>query len=210
MEELPQLNKVEILLSKLEAYKLFTDQDKVNLILVLEGAKSICEIELNNPSKEAYEKNADVVYQENTEEFEKSISVLEALIQELGLFYDKMAFHNNESQPEYDGVEFIVSKVQEKVDLFRKIEEEKNDEKRGIEFGKIFEIPDTAIKAFESGKLKLPEDLPSEIKQEEAFYFIYFAFSEDYWQEEFEIVRRRAEIVKEIAPNLYAKIVSGQ
>jgi len=38
-------------------------------------------------------------------------------------------------------------------------------------------------------------------------HFLDFILSKDHWQEELEFVKRRAEEVKRLAPDLYAKII---
>ncbi len=87
------------------------------------------------------------------------------------------------------------------------------------ELGILFGFPHSAVEAFktevESESREGPrtetvlkrEDLPEEILNEEIAAFLSFILSKEHWREEMETVRRWAEVVKQRAPQLYARLV---
>ena len=210
IEKLPESNRRERLLSELDN-TLFTYQDKIDLVLVLEGLKSVCSIEIVNPAKTAYEPDSENEYIKNTEEFNKSLNMLEELLKELDLPYHKTTGHSEEKpgEPAHDFVDFSVGKNQESLEALKKISAEPDEKKKQAEYGRIFEIPPTAVEAWATGRIKNIDTLPDEVKESEMFNFIYFAPSEDHWEEELEFVKRRVETIKILAPSLYAQTISS-
>lgn len=198
-EESPEKNRRDTLLIELKDFEIITDQDRVFLLLVLEGLKSVCDIELVNPDHSTYENETD--YQEWNREYQKAISKLEELLKRFHLPYT-LEHYRKEGQYPYDGVLFSVGKDEVSLQALHNIRSEE-------EFGHVFEIPDTAISGYVNGRsLNDLDTLPDSVKDSDYFHFLDFRLSEDHWEEELEFVKRRAEQVKRLAPDLYTKIVS--
>jgi len=211
MERSPELNKAEAIQSQLEDFPIFGDQDKAYLVLVSEGLKKVCDIEIYNPVKAAYKKEHEGDYEKNTREFEKSIERLKIILKEYNLpFSLKREYMEAEGDnPGYDAATFDIGKDQESLDALVEINKEPNDEIREAQRGRMFEIPDTAIKNWiRGGNFKDHLTLPEDVQGSEYFHFIDFALSEDHWEEELETVKQRAETIKRITPQLYEKIIS--
>ena len=208
MEKLPGLNKREILLSELNSHYLLTNQDRSHILLVLEGLKQACQIEIYNPDKTGYKSGHENEYEQNTTDFKKTIEDLQELFQKLNLPYHLDINHVQEEDgmPAHTVAEFLIGKDQETLTKLKNVSKEVG----GSEDAKIFDIPATAIDAWNNGTTKDLETLPDDIRNSEVFQFIDFALSEDHWKEEIEFVRRRADAIKNLAPELYAKIAASE
>lgn len=201
--------KREFLLAELENCELVTDQDRTHLILVMEGLKDVCNVELVNPSESAYGHNGGESYTENTQEFHRNRERLESTLKKLNLPYEIIAGrHEAEDHGgmDYDFFEFDIGKDQASLDLLHRAGQEIDPEKKQEALGRVFGIPPTAVKAWKERKIKQHNTLPADILESDAAKFIDFALSEDHWQEEFEVVRQRAETIKRLAPDLYRKM----
>ncbi len=94
--------------------------------------------------------------------------------------------------------------------------------------GRLFGIPETAVQAYvkarEEGREKellfenlgewwqsLPEEEKKSLTEEEKeiFDFLTFTLSRQHWEEELEVLRRRREVIKTKAPNLYEELRRG-
>ncbi len=191
-------NRRDTLLKELSGLEIVTNQDRVFLLLVLEGLKSVCDIQLVNPDRSAYKSEAD--YQDWTREYNKAISKVEELLKRFRLPYT-LDYYRDDGRYSCEGAVFQVGKDEASLQALQNVRQPE-------EFGHVFEIPDTAISGWIDERIMDLDSLPDSVKKGDCFHFIDFMLSEDHWQEELEFVKRRAEQVKQLAPDLYAKIVS--
>ncbi|PJE77199.1 hypothetical protein COV05_00475 [Candidatus Uhrbacteria bacterium CG10_big_fil_rev_8_21_14_0_10_48_16] len=182
----------EVLLSELKDCELITNQDRVSLLLVLEGLKSACDIQLYSLYRFPGVKES--VYKEADREYQKTISTVKGLLEKFHLPYE-LTFGEPPLETAYFQIGKDTASLQALLDS-RDTEEE----------GRAFGIPDTAISQL-ADKNKSREILPAEVLSSDYIHFLDFILSKDHWQEELEFVKRRAEEVKRLAPDLYAKII---
>ncbi len=168
--------------------------------MVLEGLKPVCDIELYNPDRSAYQNETS--YQEWNREYQNTVSKLEELLKKFSLPYS-LTFHkkdDRDDEPRYEVAIFLVGKDEASLQALL-------DSDSAEEAGHAFGMPDTAVSAYVDSKIKNRETLPSEVLSSDYIHFLDFRLSEDHWQEELESVKRRAEEVKRLTPDLYEKII---
>lgn len=74
------------------------------------------------------------------------------------------------------------------------------------EYGRMMGFPETAIDAFVGRAPRLARDEhPSDV--DDPSLVTHFIHSKDHWKEEMEVLRRRRDLIRTYAPELYAKIV---
>lgn len=206
-----EIGSIEMAITGL-ALSHFTDQDRVHLILVLVELKRVCNIEIVNPDKEAYVKGFEENYQKNTVDFEAGINCLQHALKQLNLPFRLARGHvdRDHDSPGYSFASFDISKEQNFLDALVEIDNESDEKIKYERLGNIFDIPETAIRAWTKGNIKDTDALPGYIKKSEYYNFIDFVLSEDHWEEELEITAKRAGVIKQIAPQLYKDIISNK
>lgn len=197
-EKSPEKNRRDTLLTELKDFEIITNQDRVFLLLVLEGLKSACDIQLVNPDRPLYKKEAD--YQDRNLEYKRAISKIEELLQRFRLPYT-LEYYRDEGRYPCENAIFEIGKDEASLQASRNVHSVE-------EQGRVLGIPDTAISGFIDERVIENDSLPDSVKGSDYFHFIDFRLSEDHWQEELEFVKRRAEQVKQLAPELYSQIVS--
>jgi hypothetical protein len=189
-------------IEKVENYPHLDLQEKVELLLVLGGFKKANEQYFE--SEEWYDGQPQKM---NDEEKIKSY---EKLLEEIGLIFEKKrditkgnrAYieDNYEFVRNIERVKYIFAKKKEDIEKYKKAGEEGSDEL----FGEVYGFPETAIKAFgrPNGLIKYNE-LPEDIRNDEAYAFYTFEMSRENFREEFETMKKWAEFVKQNSPKIY-------
>lgn len=104
---------------------------------------------------------------------------------------------------EYTSLEILIGNTEERLESLKNARENNNTEALGLAIG----FPKTAVEAFVKIKRELLFDLPEEIKNQDYMTFSGFTFSKENWQEESETVKKWAEEIKKISPNLYNETI---
>ena len=120
-----------------------------------------------------------------------------------------VVIEKNQNWPGYESTQFSIGKNKEALSLLVDADKEVDDKMKSERVAEALDIPKTAIQAWSVGKIKDPETLPGDIKESDYYHFIDFALSEDHWKEELEVVRDRAEKIRQIVPWLYESTISS-
>jgi len=189
-------------IEKVENYPHLDLQEKVELLLVLGEFKKANEQDFE--SDEWYDSQPEKnVALEKIESYEK-------LLEEIGLVFEKKketmksrrAYKedNYEYVRNIERVQYIFAKKKEDIEKYKRAGQEESDEL----FGEVYGFPQTAVKAFNqpNGLIKYNE-LPENIRNDEAYAFYTFELSRENFQQEFETVKKWAEFIKRNSPKIY-------
>ncbi len=172
---------------------LLTDQEIADILLTAEGFKPAAMIEVSYPPRAAFSKK----------EFYKKISDLRKILQKLGL---SCRLQINYPKDAREATRYsYVAKDRKKFKKIAAAEAERNIRKRRLQLGALLGYPTTAIKAFANSKAI--DRLPAIAAKKKESKFINFRLSR-HWRKELQYVKRRAELIKQIAPELYKRITS--
>ena len=195
MEAKVELNNNQEIIKKLEKLSLLLDSDRIDFLLVLLGEKPATDfglsVRINSPEEK---------------EFSEQKEMLKELLQESGLsfFPPKEEIKMVGDEPvikEYYSI--IARDIQNKKRLRRAF-----DQKDARETGLVFGFPPSAVEAFcKGGVMESDDDLSQEVRYGEAAHFLHFKLSKKHWPEEFEVVKRWANAIKENFPDFYKKYV---
>lgn len=172
------------------------DELRVDLILAWKGLKLATEVGIF-PADD----------KENSREELKARA--EDLFKKMGLRFSMLedGLHHDITHMKDGAIRYAVSKYQEKLDELKELLKDPIHHQK--ELGIIYGFPATAVEAFaEKKKGIFFKDLPEEIKNQDFAAFHGFRLSKDHWREELETNKKWAEVIKEIAPDLYYKLVS--
>jgi len=180
-------------------------QEKVSLALATLGEKPVSWIDVSeryNQTKTKRKENKIL----NQLEVEKN--QVQQILNELGLVYEIKKFKIEEETTFNSGYDFLVSKKQEDLSLFRESIKAKDDKK----IGECLGYPETATNGFINNNIldynELPKEEAEKLINEETSKFLTFRLSKDHWQEELEVVRSWQLLIKENFPNLYKEVIS--
>ena len=172
---------------------LLADQEIADILLTAEGFKPAAMIEISYPSCATFSRK----------EFHKKISDLRKIFQKLGLRY-RLHINYPKNAREVTRYSYI-AKDQGKFKKIIAAEAERNMRKRRLQLGALLGYPTTAIEAFANGKAL--DRFPAIAAKKKESKFINFRLSR-HWQEELAYAKRRAKLIKQIAPELYKRIAS--
>jgi len=170
---------------------LLADQEIADILLTRDGFKPAAIVEVSYPLHATFSRK----------EFHIKISDLRKILQKLGLSY---RLHTNYPKNAREVTRYsYVAKDRKKFKKIIAAEAEKNIRKRRLQLGALLGYPTTAIEAFANGKAL--HRLPAIAAKKKESKFINFRLSR-HWQKEFEHAKKRAELIKQIAPELYRRI----
>jgi hypothetical protein len=178
---------------------------KIDLLLASEGLKPATDVVLGT-----WQKPLNDTYNlvEEKKKFEDVCNLLKLY---------KSDFYQHEDQPELMSV--YVSANQEKlteiVSEHVKNNYAHNKAEDSKDIGALLGFPETAVRAFSLGEdqlLPLGEHdyvgIPEDIVKKEYMAFCSFRLSKAHWEEELETVKKWAECIKRVHPELYKKYVT--
>ncbi len=155
--------------------------------------------------------------------FEKEQGKMNILVEELIGVLKEFGFKVSRGWqvPEYNGVydevtqHLIIGKEQKKISEFlsvwqKRLLDQDTSKEVDKQLGLMLGYPKTAVKAFvgEPGYTKIVVcQLPKSIQQKDYMAFTEFTFSKEYLDDELDVVKQWAEIVKKESPKLYMKKV---
>ena len=196
------------LVEKIENEENFDNVDKEFLILVLAGEKPVAGLTLHQKSGE------------NSEDFTRRVQKVRGLLAETGLPYEEektdiQGEAESGKNDQYSVYDFYISRDPQIAKEAMALASKKNDDRHTPEsqerFGLLMGYPKTAVEAYikniNDPRSQEPE-LPEDVEFAEYMDFKNFVVSQDHWREELETVKRWAETIREIAPDLYKKITS--
>jgi len=172
---------------------LLADQEIADILLTVEGFKPAAMIELSYPPRATFPRK----------EFHKKISDLRKILQKLGLSY-RLQINYPKDAREVTRYSYV-AKDRKKLKKIIAADTERNIRKRRLQLGALLGYPTTAIEAFANGKAI--DRLPAIAAKKKESKFINFRLSR-HWRKELQYVKRRAELIKQIAPELYKRITS--
>lgn len=172
---------------------LLADQEIADILLTAAGFKPAAIIELSYPPHETFSRK----------EFHKKISDLRKTFQKLGL---SSRLHINYPKDAREVTRYsYLAKDRKKFKNIAAAEAERNTRKRRLQLGALLGYPTTAIEAFANGKAL--HRLPVIAAKRKESKFINFRLSR-HSKRELAYAKRRAELIKQIAPELYKRIAS--
>lgn len=189
------------------------DCKKIEMLLVLAGAKPATEIEIY--PKDIHPLSKEWLKMDKTEREEidpQRVKEFEEILKKLGLLYEVSDLEivktgslidekGQERQINLARIDILIAKERQSLDLLKKAYETKDDEM----FGRAYGFPETAIEAYKKGEHFGAMDLSEEErkKNKEALAFCGFRLSKDNWREEIKIGEKWAKIIKNLSPELY-------
>lgn len=189
------------------------DCKKIEMLLVLAGAKPATEIEIY--PKDIHLLSKEWLKMDKTEREEidpQRVKEFEEILKKLGLLYEVSDLEivktgslidekGQERQINLARIDILIAKERQSLDLLKKAYETKDDEM----FGRAYGFPETAIEAYKKGGHFGAMDLSEEErkKNKEALAFCGFRLSKDNWREEIKIGEKWAKIIKNLSPELY-------
>jgi hypothetical protein len=193
--------------------------EKVEILLVIAGAKSAAELKVDSDTWEEGEERK-YVDQEKMEKITRNL-------RRLGLSFHKNLFVENFPLVEDDSIprdqlkpEDIVNIARERIvidiagdDQLLKavLRAAKSSDHRKM--GELFDFPKSAVEEFikekrgEEYDLISRVDLPDEIRKEDWSTFAYFQLSRKNWEAELETAKKWAGIVERMSPKIYSEYV---
>lgn len=187
------------ILDQLSGFCHFTRHDLMGLILVLAGEKKACCIDID----------AKVNDRIDSFEFEMGVRRLEKLLNDLGLVY----FWTNQVGDlhgmgiDFKCASFHIGKSQEAVAPFVGIYNLRGSNYHRT-LGCAVDIPVTAVEAWVQGAIIEEDELPRKVRDSDYYKFAVYRLSRSHWREELRVAKRRARVIKSIAPTLYNEIVA--
>lgn len=192
--------------------------EKVELLLVLAGKKSAADIELFSQPWSAGE-TARRIDSEIIANIKKNLEKLGFAFEEKAVSLDHII------RVEDDTVPIDEIKPEDEIHLDREkitIEVARNEEikeslKKALaeedhtKLGELYGFPKTAIEAFNkpNGLIKFDE-LPDDIRNDEAYAFYTFEMSRDNFREEFETIKKWSEFVKQSSQKIYKEYLENR
>ena len=167
-------------------------QDRINTILVQLGEKNTAEVELGRD----YEKSI------KEEDSVKLSTDFENICINNGIFFKKI--EEKKIVPRY-----LISKDKEMLEECLDAFNFHNSKEIGLLFG----YPKTAVEAYLKGEDYLipfnqeNEFISPKIMHQDYMKFLNFRLSKDHWEEELEIPKKYAEIIKTKSPYLYNQLM---
>lgn len=192
MEGLPtKENREQDLIKKLESFYFLPTGSIVDIICVYKKIKPATIVDIFH----------DPDYPE--EYFHQDVASVAETLKSLGLPYSIETVSVDE---EFEEAHIIIAQNKEKLE---KVKAASVNAEKGWDrsIGEALGYPQTAIEAFINGTTTKPSELPEEVRDSDHIKFLGFLLSRDHWQEELEEVRKRADMVRQTAPDLYNKIV---
>ena len=172
---------------------LLADQEIADILLTAEGFKPVAMIEVSYPLRATFSR----------QEFHRKISDLRKILQKLGLSYRLQISYPKDAR-EVTRYSYVV-KDRKKLKKIIAADTERNIRKRRLQLGALLGYPTTAIEAFANGKAL--NRFPATVAKRKESKFINFRLSK-HWQKELAYAKRRAKLIKQIAPELYKRIAS--
>ena len=176
--------------------RIIADQEIAGILLVWDGFKPAAMIELSYFPRSKFSRK----------EFHKKIGDLEKILQKLDLRY-KLQINYPRRKNEITHYSYI-ARNQKKLAEIIAADAEINTKKRRLQVGILLGYPNTAIKAFANGNTLNFQNLPSVILQKKELKFLNFRLSK-HWKKELIYLKKKAETIKKIAPELYRKIIKN-
>jgi hypothetical protein len=194
--------------------------EKVEILLVMAGAKSAADIRLDSDAWEEGENPKHVVH-DRLEEITRNLKELRLAFYAKNPFIDKIPLVEDDSIPKDQlKPEDIINNARERIVIEvagndQLLEEAIKAAKEGDheKMGELYGFPKTAISEFlkedrgEESDLISRVDLPEEIRKEDWSMFAYYQFSRENWEMELEIAKKWAGIVKRMSPKIYGEYV---
>lgn len=202
----PNIENSEALYT-LENFEHLSDGGKIDIIAVYKGLKPASIIGMHRGDSPEY------IFENKVTEFQDTLHKL------------AIKFIITAADPKNEHIEFLIGKNDENLkelsnayySTFERTAEDYSPESfqkfqrtREQRIGYALGYPHTAVDAFvdpDQGSIE-EDELPEEIQKSDELKFVNFILSRDHWQEELEYARQKAELVKEIAPEIYNRTVA--
>jgi hypothetical protein len=184
-------SKAKLISGFLNLKKIFSDEDKLDILLVWNGFKSAALIEisfLNSISKNSAK---------------KKVQYLKHLLHRLGLRY-RLRINYLQREDEVTYYSFVAKDTSTLKKLISAYAE-RDRKKRILKTGKILGYPSSAVRAFANRKSINIIDLPISIRKKAEFKFLNFRLSPN-WRKELLYVRKIMHELKKISPDFYKKM----
>lgn len=170
------------------------NQDKVDVLLVLDKSKPAAIIEISYFKDSGFTKRS----------FQNQIVLLSDILTQLNLA-NKLKL-NYPKSPE-DLTEYSLIALDRK--MIGRLDHAQNNKdafQRRLNLGRLLGYPDSAITAFSQGRSIDINQLPKSVRDSVELKFLNFRLSEN-WQEELTYLKERANKIRKVAPRLYSKIL---
>ena len=174
--------------------RIIADQEIADILLVWDGFKPAAMVELSYFPRLKFSRK----------EFYKKIGDLEKILQKLNLKY-RLQVNYPKRKKEVTRYSYV-ARNQRKLKEIIAADAEINTKKRRLKVGLLLGYPKTAIHAFANSKVL--NRFPSYVLKREELKFLNFRLSK-HWKEELVYLKRKAEVIKRIVPDLYIKIIKG-
>lgn len=189
------------ILDVLDSYDQFINsQDKVNLILVLAGAKKAALLDVQWIIDDV----------EDHQRANECVGVLVELLRSIGLRYSSQVGSGDfyDMGITFGCYDFLVGRTPESVAGIKNLST-LNGAAYHRFLGNAVDIPVTAIDGWLQDDYLEEDELPIEVTESDYYKFLLFRLSRNHWQQELEVVKFRARTIRVIAPNLYESIVKA-
>jgi hypothetical protein len=209
-EKLRQSSGSGIIVSDLESLpflSLYTDGDRIDLLLVWSGVKPATSITLGRLWS---------IDQKKEDLTEKEIEKARRVFKNAGLAFveGRKVRRSIRNEKGFVSYQYVAKKffVAKNIILAKRLMKAENtDDDKTI--GQLAGFPKTAVKAYLKSKkisnvltIKRSE-LPAAVKNRNYLAFATFYFSKNHWQEELKTPKKWAETIKNLDPQLYEKTV---
>ncbi len=195
-----QQEKIEGLMERFAQMPFLNHQDRALMILTMQGVKPASLIGLQHRA------SSKIV---TAEEFTKRIRAIEECLEYSGLLYEKEIEEILEEDNETvfaTSIDFAIAQTNEVLQFLCGAVESGDKKQLGLALG----YPSSAVEEF-SEKFDPADDrqyLTEEMRQSPEANFLFFRLSKAHAQEEFEVVKRWAEVIRVLCPTLYKQITS--
>ncbi len=190
-------NKENLLKELLKFNKILDYKSMADIVLVWSGFKPTAMVAISYLSKSGFSKK----------EFLKSIDNLKNILNGLKLKY-QLNINYPKSSQEITKYSYIT-----KTNLMLKkiiiADTKKNTKQRRLKTGKLLGYPISAVNAFaKSGAFNCLglQNLPPDVLKNKYIKFLNFRLSKKNWKKEMEYVKKKAQMIKRISPELYKRI----
>lgn len=175
--------------------KVLSKTDFADILLVAHGFKPSALIEVSLQPKSRISKK----------QFNAEVKTLRRKLKKLSLYFRLSPCFS--SSCNLNKASFVSSKKEILASLVR-AEKIKNDKTRRLTIGKLLGYPMSSVRAFAEGRSIETTSLPKRILKKPEMAILNFRLSKN-WKKELLYLKKKAFMLKKIAPELYQDIIRG-